>query len=71
MADDKKVDDAVDPQEAAQNGPRALGNMVRVCGKYQKKGYKPSKAEQAAYERKQEIRKANEQRLSKISGGKK
>lgn len=43
-----------------QEKPRHLiEDRVRVCGKWQKKGYKPTDEEVADYERKQEIAKGN------------
>lgn len=44
-------------------------DRVRVCGKWQKKGYKPSKEEEAKYKRQQEIVNAGNKRIDKINAG--
>ena len=51
------MSDEKDEGQKAPAQPRFLREeRVRVCGKWQKKGYKASKEEKAAYERKMRIR---------------
>lgn len=59
MAEEKKAKAQVQPHQLK-------GERVRICGKWQKKGYKPSKDEEAAYKRQQEILAAGKKRVEKI-----
>lgn len=64
MSDKEKVDVA---ELAEKNRPRKLENRVRICGKWRKKGYKPTAVEKKQFERRERLKKDRRERIAAMA----